>query len=912
MAFPSWSRILSAASVVIVIPAERSLAQTSAPVASRIVARVSADAAKLVRARRASASIVVDGRLDDAAWTHADIAADFIQQRPTPGNRATEASEARVLFDTQALYVSLRLRDAHPDLLIAPLGRRDAEAYGDWAHVLIDSYYDRRTAFHFAVNPAGTRRDGLISNDQDWNEDFSWDAVWQVAVSRDSLGWSAEFRIPLTQLRFDRCAGGVDNEVTLARDTPGGAATSSCAWGVQFMRDVGRTNERSSWAPFPADAAGYVSRFGTLGGVDGLRSPRRMEIVPYSVGQVTRSPLERENPFVDRTAFSKALGADIGLGVTSKLALTATINPDFGQVEADPSEVNLSGFETFLRERRPFFVEGGNIFRYLLSDGDGGEEHLFYSRRIGRAPQIGDPDDASVVDKPSATTILGAAKLSGKAGGWTLGFLDAVAGAETGRYARDDGSRNAFVAEPRTNYAMARASRDNADGRNSIGAVATAVHRDLDERTAADLRSSALTLGVDGRLRSPSRSYSFAANLVGSYVRGSESAITETQRSSVHLLQRPDRNDGLDTTRTSLGGVFAELRAMKQGGGHWRWGINSRVVTSGFEVNDLGFQRRSDIAAAGSWIGYVHFQPGKTVRRWDLWTNQSAVWSLTGERERLTANLFANVQFHNNWMVVSEVRREFAQMSTTKLRGGPSMYMPGLTWWWGRLVSDPRRIVSGELMTQGYRDDQAGGHRLALFPMVTVRPSSRAELSLQPGVARVKNPEQYVETASANGDTSYILGALSQTTTSLTARINLTFTPTLSFQLYAQPFLSAGRYQSLSEVGEARSSMFARRLSRFGNASISQFGADELRLDRGSGRAGVTLENPDYSVRELKSNAVLRWEYRPGSALFLVWSQARDEESHVADFSVARQARDLINTAGKNTLLIKASYWLSR
>jgi hypothetical protein len=637
-----------------------------------------------------------------------------------------------------------------------------------------------------------------------------------------------------------------------------------------------------------------------------------MEIVPYSVAQVTRSPLERDNPFIERNAFSNALGADLGLGLTSKLALTATINPDFGQVEADPSEVNLSGFETFLRERRPFFVEGANIFNYQLSNGDGGEEHLFYSRRIGRAPQIGDPDDASVVDKPSATTILGAAKLSGKAGGWTLGFLDAVTTAETGRYWRDDSSRGAFVAEPRTNYAMARASRDNADGRNSIGAVATAVHRDLDELTARELRSSALTLGMDGRIRSQSRAYTFSGNLVGSYVRGSDAAITETQRSSVHLLQRPDRNDPLDTTRTSLGGVFAELRAMKQGGGHWRWGINSRVVTSGFEVNDLGFQRRSDMAAYGSWIGYVHFEPGKIVRRWDAWTNQGAQWSLTGERERLTANLFTNVQFQNNWMVVSEVRREFAQVSTTKLRGGPSMYMPALTWWWGRLVSDPRRLVSGELMTQGYRHDQAGGHRLALFPMVTVRPSSRAEISLQPGIARVKNPEQYVETASVGGDTSYILGALSQTTSSLTARVNLTFTPTLSFQFYAQPFLSAGRYRSLSEVRDSRSSDFSRRLTKFAPSSTSSFGDDQLRINRGGGRPAITLDNPDYSVRELKSNAVLRWEYRPGSTLFLVWSQARDDESSIADFSVARQARDLINTAGKNTLLVKASYWLSR
>jgi hypothetical protein len=909
--YPAWTRVISVVLAVVAIPIGSAIAQTSLTAASRVVARAGADAVRLVRARRASASIAVDGKLDEPAWTHADVATGFIQQRPTPGGPATDSTDARVLFDAQALYVALRLHDAHADSLIAPLGRRDAEAYGDWAHVLIDSYYDRRTAFHFTVNPAGTRRDGLIANDQDWNEDFSWDAVWQVATSRDSLGWSAEFRIPLTQLRFDRCAGELADAITLAR-SQNSAHGSPCAWGIQFIRDVGRSNERSTWSPMPPDAAGYVSRFGTLGGIDGLRSPRRLEIVPYSVAQVTRAPLERGNPFVGRTAFNGALGADLGIGVTSKLSLTATINPDFGQVEADPSEVNLSGFETFLRERRPFFVEGSNIFRYLLSDGNSGEEHLFYSRRIGRAPQMGDPDDASVVDKPAATTILGAAKLSGKAGGWTLGVLDAVTDAEEGHYTTESAAKRTFTAEPRTNYAMARASRDNADGRNGVGFVATAVHRDLDEITAAELRSSAITFGIDGRVRSPGRSYFVGGNLVGSYVRGSEAAIAETQRSSVHLLQRPDRGDLFDTTRTSLTGIAAELRSMKQGGGHWRWGANGRVVTKGFEANDLGFQLRSDIASFGSWIGYVHFEPSRRIRRWDMWTNQSGMWSLTGERERLTLNLFTNVQFQNNWMVVTEVKREFSQMSTTLLRGGPATYVPANVWWWGRLVSDPRRMVSGEVMTQGYQHDRDGGSRIALFPTITVRPSSRADFSLQPGIARVRNPSQYVETASAQGDTSYVVGALTQTTTSLTARVNVTFTPTLSFQLYAQPFLSAGRYRSLGEVRDARSSDLARRVARYVPSSISTVDDDQLVVERGTGRPSVTLDKPDYSVRELKSNAVLRWEYRPGSALFLVWSQARDEESGSADFSVWRQARDLLHSAGTNVLLIKASYWLSR
>lgn len=875
-----------------------------------------AELPRRVRARRAQAPVVVDGRLTESVWQTADAATDFVQQRPAPGAAATQRTEARVVFDEQALYVSMRLFDSAPDSLLAPLGRRDYEGYGDWAHVLVDSYYDRRTAFHFAVNPAGTRRDGLLANDAEWNEDTSWDAVWDVATSRDSLGWSAEFRIPLTQLRFDRCRDAVPPRVTPER--PAAAApprddASRCIWGIQFLRDLARRNERSGWAPIAPDAGGYVSVFGTLTGIDGVRAPRRLELVPYSLAQVTRAPRDRDDPFARRTALTSTLGADLGVGLTSKLTLTATFNPDFGQVEADPSEVNLSGFETFLRERRPFFVEGGNIFQYPLGDGwFFGEEQLFYSRRIGRAPQVDDPDDADGVDRPDATTILGAAKLSGKIGGWTLGVLDAVTGAERAPYVTVDGTRRSFVAEPLTNYAVARLSRDFGGGRNSVGAVATAVHRDLDAYAATLLRSSAFVAGIDGRGRSPGRTYTFGGNVVASYVRGSAAAITETQRSSAHLFQRPDRGGGaLDTTRTSLAGFSAELRAAKQGGGHWRWGVSGRVVTEGFEVNDVGFQLRSDVGTAAGWAGYSHFEPGRVIRRWDLWTNHWTLWSLDGERERLASNLFANVQFQNGWMVMGELRRDFSRLTTTLLRGGPTTFLPPNVAWSGRVVSDPRRTVSGELMTEGYVDDAGGGRRLAVFPRVTVRPSSRAELSLQPGVAWVRNPAQYVETASAGGDSSYVTGSLSQATSSLTARLNLTFTPSLSLQLYAQPFLSAGRYRSLAEVRDARATRLRERISTFAPHAVTTMPDGDLRIDRGVDRAPLTVADPEFSVRELTSNAVLRWEYRPGSALFVVWAQARDDDAGAPDFSVARQARALWRTASTNVLLVKASYWIA-
>ena len=897
------------AGLVTLVPAP-GVSQTARPTAPAVLGRLARDEARLVRATRATSAIVLDGHLDEAAWTLAQRAEGFVQQRPTPGAPASERTEARVVFDAQAIYVSMRLFDSHPDSLIAPLARRDYEGYGDWAHVIIDSYHDRRTAFHFAVNPAGTKRDGMFANDVAWQEDNSWDAVWDVATARDSLGWTAEFRIPLTQLRFEQCAPAAASAPTLARRPDSTTAPSACEWGIEFMRDLARRNERSLWAPIEPNAGSFVSRFGTLAGVDGLRSPRRVELVPYSLARATRSPRDGVDPFYRRTATAAALGADLGLGLTSKLTLTATINPDFGQVEADPSEVNLTGSETFLGERRPFFVEGSDIFRYQLGDGFFGQEQLFYSRRIGRAPQVDDPDGASAVDRPAATSIFGAAKVSGKAGAWTLGILDAVTSAERARFASGDTARGTFMAEPRTNYAFARLSRDGSDGRNSVGLSATAVNRDLDPNAAKTLRSSAAVAGIDGRLRSPGRNYNFSANLIGSYVRGSPEAITETQRSFVHLMQRPERGETLDTTRTSLAGWSAEVRAAKQGGGRWRWALNGRAVSSGFETNDLGFQLRSDVVSTTGWIGFTHFEPGRILRSWELWTNTWGRWTFDGSREMLAANLWAHADLQNNWTVMAEAQREFSQRSPTALRGGPAMYVVPNVTWWTRVVSDQRRMLSGELMARVSLADADGASNLTVAPMLTLRPSARAEVSLQPTLRRVKNPSQYVETAVAGADTSYVTGSLTQTTSSLTARLNLTFSPTLSLQLYAEPFLSTGDYATLGEVRAPRARSLAERIAPFAGSSITRAG-DELRIDRGGLRAPITLDDPNFGVRSLKSNAVLRWEYRPGSALFLVWAQQRDHDDDVADVTMGRQARDLWRTAGTNVLLIKASYWLT-
>ncbi|MGH7710172.1 MAG: DUF5916 domain-containing protein, partial [Gemmatimonadaceae bacterium] len=507
-----------------------------------------------VRARQDSAgvrhaSIVVDGRLDDVAWRSAALAADFVQQRPTPGKASVQRTDARVWLDGAALYIGMRLHDAARDSIVAPIARRDADVYSDWAFVFIDSYNDRRSAFHFAVNPRGVQRDAQVTNDEEWQQDFGWNAVWHVETARDSLGWTAEFRIPLSQLRFPTSSGRASD------------------WGIQFGRHIARHNERSYWSPILPERSGFVSQFGRLTDVALDGTTRRFELTPYTLAQMTTHAVDAGNPLARARVPLATLGADAKWGLTPDFTLTATLNPDFGQVESDPSEVNLTASESFFREQRPFFLEGAELFNFPLSTAGWmfGAQQLFYSRRIGRAPQIDEPDGARYVDRPAATDVLGAIKVTGKTqAGWSLGMLSALTDEMRAKVALDNGRREQVVVEPLTQYSMGRLQKDFAGGESFIGAVATSVLRD---DTAPLLRSSAVVGGMDFRHNFAGRRYRVAGYVLGSTVHGSSDAIAATQSNSVHYFQRPDADHlDVDSARTSLSGVAAELRMAKISG----------------------------------------------------------------------------------------------------------------------------------------------------------------------------------------------------------------------------------------------------------------------------------------------------------------------------------------------------------
>ncbi len=836
----------------------------------------------------------IDGTLDDALWQAAPAGTDFIQKRPHPGQPSSQKTEVRIAYDPDAIYVGVRMYDTAPDSIVAQLARRDQGIYSDWIFICLDSYYDRRTGFVFGVNPRGVKMDLLLY--EDTREDGGWDAVWDVATRQDSAGWTAEFRIPVSQLRYSTQASNNDDVV----------------WGLNVLRKIARYEEEAFWSPVRSDQNALVSVFGDLVGLRGIAQTRRLEVVPYSMSRLIRAPGDAANPFYRSNESSVGAGADIKLGITSALTLTATINPDFGQVEADPSVVNLTAYETFFPEKRPFFVEGFDIFRAGIGvgDGDSGNESLFYSRRIGRAPQGSAPDAAEYVDMPQAATILGAAKLSGKTrSGWSIGALSALTAQETANFVDEGGQRDEVVVEPRTHYGVARIIKDFGNGESAIGGTFTTVNRDLPAELHT-LRSNAFAGGLSGRHRWNNGNFQITGFLVGSHVTGDTAAINRTQRSSARYLQRPD-NDyaAYDPTRTSLSGYAAGFEFFKTGGGHWRYAFVMNARSPGFEVNDLGYMQNADRILQVAYVGYDQYNPGKLFRRWDINVNQWNGWNFGGSHNELAGNINGSMEFHNAWDMWWGVRRNQPRLSESALRGGPSMRLPGGSGFNVGIDSDERKAFNYWISFDYYAEDETDGRSIGIYPGARWRLGNRAELRFTPGISLNRTAAQYIDRIDAGGNDTYLFGALDQVTTSFTTRLSYTFTPNLSLQVYAEPFISAGDFGGFKQVVNPRASSFNDRFATFADGEVA-YDAQDNRYEVNRNGTQFGFDNPDFNFRALRSNAVLRWEYRPGSVLFLVWSQGREAFDAYGDYNVRRDADRLFGARATNVFLVKATYWL--
>lgn len=858
--------------------------------------RVSGDAPRtadeqlVLQATRLEGEVTLDGLIDEPVWATAQVADGFTQFDPDPGAAPAERTEARVVYGDDALWVAIRAFDRAPDSIAAQLTRRDQESYSDEVAVVIDSYFDRRTAFHFQVNALGVKTD--LYRFDDTGEDTGWDAVWEVATARDDQGWSAEFRIPYSQLRF--------------RDAP------EQRWGINFVRRIARHGEMSVWAPTSREESAIVSRFGELRGMVELSPPRRLEFTPYSLARLERSPGDADNPFYSSNDFLGSVGADMKYGITTDLTLNVTINPDFGQVEADPAQVNLSAYETFLPEQRPFFVEGANLFAFGLGigDGDGAQESLFYSRRIGRAPQGSPQVSDGWSDADESTTILGAWKLSGKtASGWSVGLLNAVTSEESARIAPDEGERFDQAIEPFTNTAVARIQKDFREGRSAVGVIATATNRSPDVADELQLRTGAYTAGIDARHRFSDENWEVSGYLLGSHLRGSEESIDALQRSPARLFHRPGADHlAYDPTRTSLSGVAATATLNKIAGGHWRFGTGIQARSPGFDANDAGYMRDADFASTFVYLGYDQSSPQGIFRRYRLNFNawNSFYWS-NRERANTGGNVNGNAQFTNFWNAYGGIGINAEGLSSGTLRGGPDFVTERRINWWSGFNSDSRKPIGLNMNLNGHRVPESDGWGIGVSPTLRWRPTGRANISLGGFWNRNVNDRQWVGRHGPTDDPAYLLARLDQTSVGITSRLDLALSPTLSVQLYAQPFASSGSYGEYKRVADPQGDSYADRIQPL---DLARSGDDWVGDVDGDGEDDAVRAG-DFDIRQFRSNAVLRWEYRPGSTLFVVWAQGRDAFDRGGTFDFSDDFGSLFDQRPSNVFMVKLSYWLT-
>ncbi|HEY0038288.1 MAG TPA: DUF5916 domain-containing protein [Longimicrobium sp.] len=831
--------------------------------------------------------------MDEGAWAAAEAADSFVQAYPRPGAPAALPTEARVLYDGDALYVGIRAREA-PGSVAAPLTRRDdAASLSDWIHVLVDGYGDRRVALQFSVNPRGVQRDSRIYDDG--REEPGWDAVWEAAAHIDAEEWTAEFRIPASQLRF----------------RPG-----SAAWGFQVMRDAAVRGERDVWSPWTPSDPGLIARFGTLEGVR-MRPALRLEVQPYASTRVVSVPYVTDGPF-SGTRAAPAVGGDLRLGLTSALSLSATVNPDFGQVEVDPAVLNLTAFETFFPEKRPFFAEGGDVFRFGHAGAfvSYGQEQPFYSRRIGGPPHL-DPRWAGArwADMPDRTTILGAARLSGRAGPWTLGALSALTGREEARFVGPDQARGRTAVEPTTGWLTGRVQRDPGGGAPVVGALGTAVIREQDEPFSA-LRSRAYMGGVDIQHFWAGRAWMAGAWAAGSRIEGSRVAIATAQDAPARYFGRPDAAHlARDTSRTALDGYAAE--AAVRHAGEWGFSLSAKQVSPGFEINDLGFQGRSDYRSLALFLSRRSDAAGRLLRGGNMYAAAVQAWNFGGQNVDGSFSLGGSGTFRNFWSASFEASYFPAHLDDRLTRGGPLTRTPAGWSLYGSFGTDPRRPA--RLGSDLYlRTDASGAHERRVGMAAELRPSPAVRLTAGPAVSRAWLTGQYVSAipdavADATFGTRYVFAELRQTNVSLETRLDWTFTPALSLQLYAQPFLASVDYLNYGELQAPRTYAF----SVYGRDEGSIRTNPETRMytvdpDGPGPAAPFEFDDPDFTLRSLRGNAVLRWEWRPGSTLFLVWQQVRSGYASDAGLNWEHDTGALFRAPATNVFVAKMTYWLAR
>ena len=877
-----------------VLYAQQPSASTPAPPAS-------ADASRpTLRAVRVTIAPVIDGRLSDEVWSHAPVADHFRQRDPNEGQPATERTEIRVVYDDDALYVAARLYDTDPARISRRLTARDEHPDADCVTIFLDPRHDHRTGVTFTVTAAGSQYDSVLSNDT--FQDESWNAVWASAVSHDAQGWSAELRIPFSQLRFN--------------------AVEPQTWGINVSRFIRRKNE-SAWLEFwPKNDNGLASRMMHLTGLDGVRPRRRLELAPYTAARQEFVEADDGDPFNDGSRLFGSIGVDVKASVPGGLVLDATINPDFGQAEVDPAVVNLTAYETFFQEKRRFFIEGAEIFNNY---GYGGSNNffgfntstpsLFYSRRIGRAPSVS--ADGDFVDTPRATTILGAAKLTGKtSNGWSIGIVEAVTARERARHLTGS-VRDRTLVEPATNYFVARVQREFARG--GVGFLSTSVLRGLDTTLLEDrLTSRAFVVGTDAYYFLDSKKdWVLTGEMSASHVGGSAKAIEGLQRASQRYYQRPDAPHlTLDPERTSLGGYAGRL-FLNRNSGVWRVNAALWGVSPGFESNDVGFHSRGDRGGAHSVLLWRNQKPDRFTRFRGWWLAKAWTWNFDREMQNDMWMGCGNAEFPN-YMRASICAATLARTAQDDLtRGGPQTERPGGKFANAGFSTDARKWLSVD--TSAGRDwNDAGEVSDNANVSFNLKPMASLTISTGPSLSRARTLAQYLRTEDdANAletfGKRYVFGTIDQRQLTLQTRVNWIVNPNASLHVFMQPLLAAGRYSDFKELAAPRTFTFR----RYGLADTSlsyDSVARKYHVDPdGFGpSSSFSFDDPNFNFKSLRLNAIFRWEFRPGSTLYAVWTEQREDDSHPGDFRAGRDLSRLFSASSDDVFLVKLTYWIGR
>lgn len=830
-------------------------------------------------------AITIDGKIDEEVWNIVEWTGDYTEFEPDVGSEPTEQTKFKIVYDEKNLYVAFRCYEADPSTIERRLGRRDSFS-GDWVELNIDSYGDDRTGFSFTVTAAGVKGDEFVSNNGD-NWDPSWNPIWYVDTQVDAEGWTAELRIPLSQLRF-----GNDQEQV---------------WGLQSTRRYFKNEERSTWQPLPANPPGWVSEFGELRGLIGLKPQKQLEIQPYTVAQLDTYEGENGNPYRDGNDTRLTGGLDAKIGVTNDLTVDLTINPDFGQVDADPGAIALDGFEIFFEERRPFFVENKSVFDYNFA---GNQDNLFFSRRIGRTPQ-GSPFGPTTVyaDNPGNTTILGAAKLSGKTkDGWTVGILESVTAKEYADVLDENGEESETLVEPLTNYFVSRVQKDFNDRNSYVGGIFTATTRNMADNLQF-LHSHAYSGGLDFKHNWKNRKYYVEGSSVFSHVRGSAEAIAATQNSLTHLFQRVDADHvEVDPTRTSLTGSGGRFEIGKGSGGNWRYNFGGNWRSPELELNDIGFLRQADEIRQYTNIRRFWNKPTSWFRQANLGFNQFSSFDFEGNYNRIQYEINGYVNWKNNWWTEGGAAHKPRIFTNTVLRGGPRWRWSDENFYYLFSGTDGRKKF---YMHLGYVKSWSKQNNFGLDRYVIrffYQPFNALNLSLITEYEENPNKTQYVTEVDFNGVPRYILGGIDNETLTTTLRVNFSINPNLSIQYYGQPFVFNAEYKDFNYVNNP--------IAEDLNDRVIWYGQDQINLEEGvyrvdenrDGEVDYSFADPNFSYVQFRSNLVVRWEYIPGSEIFLVWSQGVTGIGDPTNDFQTILDNQLFGQRPQNTFLIKATY----